>query len=157
MEEKRGKYHHYAPADINVFPSSKDFDLEDIATDSSIMYWDDALTSTDCDQIIAKFEANPKDQYDGVCGANQQVNPVFKKNTEVHISEEANFGRQAFRWFLVDKLLQSATIKYLGLYQESNIIIATQTNPFNDEGFRMKRYKPDGTSFSGNLVYRSSA
>lgn len=35
--------------------------------------------------------------------------------------------------------------KHLNLYQDANIILATQRNPFGDEGFRMKRYVNDGT------------
>jgi len=46
-------------------------------------------------------------------------------------------------------LLVATVSKYLNLYQDGNIILATQQNPLGDEGFRIKRYLNDGSEHHG--------
>ena len=55
-------------------------------------------------------------------------------------------------WFFRFKFEQQLAVtlqKYLNLYQDSNIVFATQQNPLYHEGFRMKRYMNDGTEHHG--------
>jgi len=141
---KAKRFFHEFDSDVpRVFPDSSDALMEE-NRDKSIMYWDGALSAAECEKIIADFESSSKDHFaGGVFIRGENVNDdAVKKNTELSITEEAAV---AFKWFPTETLLTKAVNKHLALYQESNIILSTQQNPFGDEGFRMKRYANDGT------------
>lgn len=146
-QKKQRNFYHDKSDNFPSFPDSKAFSLFDIAVDNAIMYWDGALTKEQCDKIILNFEISSTEQYTGEVYIDGilSLDPAVKKNTEIHITEESTIGKKSFKWFETDKLLSAVVTKYLGLYQDKNIVIATQKNPMGDEGFRMKRYLNDGT------------
>lgn len=123
---------------LPIFPDSS-VELSFPPIDNSIMVWDAALTPQQCNQLISDFENSESEQcsgavmIDGMC----TINPSIKKNTEIFITDEAE---GSIRWKNADVLLEKMVNTYLALYQEANIILSTQQNPFRDEGFRMKRY-----------------
>jgi hypothetical protein len=109
------------------------------AVDKSIMQWDDVLSSSECVKLIALFEASQEAHFEGAVMVDglRTIDAVIKKNTEISITDEAE---STFRWHAVNEKLEKLVQLHLHLYQEENIILSTQQNPFSDEGFRMKRY-----------------
>ena len=109
------------------------------AVDKSIMQWDDVMSSKDCVKLIALFEASQEVHYEGAVMVDglRTVDTAIKKNTELSITDEAE---STFRWHAANEKLEKIVQLHLHLYQEQNIILSTQQNPFSDEGFRMKRY-----------------
>ena len=109
------------------------------AVDKSIMQWDNVLSSKECMKLINLFETSQHAQYEGAVMVDglRIINTAIKKNTEVSITEEAD---GSFHWHTMNEMLEKIVQCHLHLYQESNIILSTQQNPFSDEGFRMKRY-----------------
>jgi hypothetical protein len=107
--------------------------------DKSIMQWDDVMSSKDCVKLIALFEASQKVHYEGAVMVDglRTVDTAIKKNTELSITDEAE---STFRWHTANEKLEKLVQLHLHLYQEQNIVLSTQQNPFSDEGFRMKRY-----------------
>ena len=78
------------------FPQSSDpFDLMNVH-DNSVMYWDGALDSVECNSIIKAFESSSEEHFDGsvFVGGSPALNPFLKKNTELNISELAD----TFKW-----------------------------------------------------------
>lgn len=137
-------FHEFSNDFHSKFPDSKDaIDfLSKPAIDHSIMQWDDALTLSECQNIIRIFETSEEDHYAGSVFVDGKpvLEKTVKKNTELNVSDLST----TFKWFNVERLLTRTVRKYLNLYQDSNIIFATQQNPLGDEGFRMKRYMNDG-------------
>ena len=133
---------HMENSDKIFPPSVTPLDL--FAKDNSIMFWDNALTPLQCQTIIGDFEKSQDAHYRGGSYLNGEISHIdtVKKNTELSISEESE---STFKWFSLDNLLTETVKKHLNLYQDANIILSTQQNPFGDEGFRMKRYLNDGT------------
>lgn len=139
-------YHNFVQNAHDIFPSSIEA-LPLIPIDNSVLYWDDAIDAPDCEQIIGAFESSSNEQYEGAVfiDGNAVLDHSLKKNTEINISSLMD----TFKWFSVEKLLTKVVSKYLNLYQDKNIIFATQQNPLGDEGFRMKRYMNDGLEHHG--------
>jgi hypothetical protein len=116
------------------------------AVDNSILYWDDAMTSQQCEEIIYLFNNSKLFQGNTLSGGKAVIDVQRKKTWEFDVSGTSPDSRD---WWEVDKFAVSLTIKYLSLYQEKNPIFRSINNPLGDEGFRMKRYINDGTEHHG--------
>jgi prolyl 4-hydroxylase len=146
--QRIGRFFHNFVANLDAvdqtFPDSSDaLTFPPHNVDHSVMYWDDALSAVQCQSMIDGFEQSSEQQYAGavvIDGVRQALDSI-KKNTEINLTQEA----ATFKWFAAEKLLAKTVSKYLDLYQDSNIVLATLPNPFGDEGFRIKRYLNDGS------------
>jgi len=125
-----------------VFPHS-DVPLATNPVDRSIMVFDDVLSAQDCARLIHDFKLDTASHYDGAVMVRGVVtlDAALKKNTELHVTELA--GEGSARWSTADSLLSAMVQRHLALYQDANIILSTQQNPFSSEGFRLKRYVND--------------
>lgn len=144
-------YHSFNEVEVGGnqhFPSSS-VALPLLAVDNSIMMWDDALSAVQCDDLMAAFERDGAAQFAGAVMVDglPTLDDAIKKNTELSISAEARAGR--FKWFTAERMLEQTVMRHLNLYQESNIILASQQNPLGDEGFRLKRYLATGDEHHG--------
>lgn len=74
--KKTHKFYHNKSANFIVLPVASSFNIQDRATDQSIMYWDECLTQAQCEAIISKFESSEEEQYSGsvfVDGVHKEV------------------------------------------------------------------------------------
>lgn len=114
--------------------------------DNSILYWDDALSFQQCEDIIGLFNRSKLFQGNTLSGGQVVIDTTHKKTWEFDVS---GTSPDDYNWWQIEKLAVSTTIKYLNKYQEKNPIFNSLPNPLGDEGFRMKRYMNDDTEHHG--------
>ena len=104
-----------------------------------IRVYKNAVSNTFCDELIQKFEDNPK-QYHYQKRANPNRNFKMSFN-QIHISNEKN-------WKEEDKYLMNMFPKYVDRYREECDVIESQWPlEWGYEPIRFKRYLPNGNEF----------
>jgi prolyl 4-hydroxylase len=106
-----------------------------------IKYFDNALTDYQCQAVIDLFESSRLYEGNIIRNGKVVVDSDGKKNSEFDISGTID----SKAWATVELALLSITTKYLFKYERLNPVIRSLPSPLGDEGFRMKRYKNDGT------------
>jgi hypothetical protein len=112
-------------------------------SDKSIHVQEGLLTGEQCADLIALWERSKS--FDGNMMRSDGtivVNHTNKKAREFDVSSTAHEDAE---WAAAEVLLMSMLYKALGAYAADNPIIYTWVAPLHDDGFRMKRYVPDGT------------
>ena len=109
--------------------------------DNFIKVFDGALSQAQCRQLVHLFENSP--HYVGNIIRDGQVIIDYegKKASEFDVSGSTSNAT----WAAVDLALLQIATKYLNLYESINPALRNFGTPFGDEGFRIKRYKNDGT------------
>lgn len=106
-----------------------------------ITYWDGALDEGQCAAIISLFESSKLYEGNIIRDGKVVVDLNGKKNSEFDITGTID----SKPWAAVEIALLSLTTKYLMKYESLNPVVYSLPSPLGDEGFRMKRYKNDGT------------
>lgn len=140
---------YHTPFDRNFkFPINSSEPLPP-PVDNSILYWDNALTIEQCEDIIGLFNRSKLFQGNTLSNGKAVIDTTHKKTWEFDVS---GTSPDSHDWWEVDKLAVMVTIKHLNLYQKANPIFNSLPNPLGDEGFRMKRYINDDTEHHGYHV-----
>lgn len=103
--------------------------------------WDNHLDPKICRDIIRRFEEDLSSQYPGhIVGkkGTSDIDPSYKKCTEIQVSSHEH-------WLDIDKLLFERTKDAIALARKKHPGLAHMTGHMQDEGYRIKRYLPDGT------------
>ena len=103
--------------------------------------WENHLDSELCRDIIRRFENNTTCQYQGVVNNGEgitSVNPSTKKCTELQISMHEH-------WKDIDEILFERFSDAVEKAREKHPGLASISGELQDEGYRIKRYLPDGT------------
>jgi hypothetical protein len=106
-----------------------------------IKYWDGVMNSAQCAAVIRLFESSKLYEGNIIRDGKVVVDAGGKKNSEFDITGTVD----SKEWATLEVALLSLTTKYLLKYEELNPVVHSLPSPLGDEGFRMKRYKNDGT------------
>lgn len=117
--------------------------------DQSIMIFDGALSTTQCEHLIGLFEASELYQGNIFNGEGFVVDTKNKNVWEFDISGTAPNDPI---WAAVDRLMVSVTIKHILKYEKVNLGLNTKVSPLSDGGFQMKRYRPVTDMEARNLT-----
>ncbi len=109
------------------------YPLQEVSPGSFIYAIDNALSQTDCDEMVTRFEANEDQQYPGRIGVNQQHEASVKKSTDLLISGKEN-------WKDLDLILVGSLQK--ALKSVSAIHPFFRSNQFRDMGYNLQRTLP---------------
>ena len=107
------------------------------------MVWvlENHLNSDVCREMITRFEEDTDNHYRGEVatkGGGNEVNTSFKKCTELHVSAHHH-------WADIDKILWERMGDAVDKVRTKHRGLAYMGGKFQDEGYRIKRYMPDGT------------
>ena len=99
---------------------------------SFIFEFTNSISSTNCKDIINRFESSESDHYQGRVGQTFEENTDVKKSTDMVISGKDN-------WKDIDELLFTSLAKALsGVKKQFDFF----TGPFKDIGYAVQRTKP---------------
>ncbi|MFV2058744.1 MAG: 2OG-Fe(II) oxygenase [Thiohalomonadales bacterium] len=105
------------------------YKIQQLKTDSFIFEIQNALTPDICQEIIRRFEANPKQQYQGRVGQQAEESLSIKKSTDLAASGHAD-------WRDIDSILHRSLAMALGLFREQYPFFK---GPFKDIGYNIQR------------------
>jgi len=106
--------------------------VRELKPDSFIFERKAALPPAFCDEVIARFEANPAQQYAGRIGQLREQNASVKKTTDLVVSNKDN-------WKDVDRMF----FRSLGAAMlELREAFPYFKGPFKDIGYQVQRYRP---------------
>lgn len=110
--------------------SESSYTLRELKPHTFIYEVDNALPAALCDEIVARFEANPEQHHDGRIGQGEDVEQSIKRSTDLRIS-----GRQ--NWQDIDKVLFQSLSKALNQISAEFPFFAV--NKFRDMGYQLQR------------------
>jgi hypothetical protein len=106
--------------------------LRELKAGSFIFEQPAALPPAFCDEVIARFEANPRQQYAGRVGQLREQDASVKKTTDLVVSNKED-------WKDVDQML----FRSLGSAMlELREAFPYFKGPFKDIGYQVQRYRP---------------
>ncbi|WP_462321025.1 2OG-Fe(II) oxygenase family protein [Halochromatium sp.] len=106
--------------------------LHEVKPGSFIFARNAALPPAFCDEIIARFQANPEQQYAGRVGQLREEDASVKKTTDLVVSNKDD-------WKDVDRML----FRSLGAAMlELREAFPYFKGPFKDIGYQVQRYRP---------------
>ena len=106
--------------------------MKELKPNSFIFAFDEALPDFLCDNMVARFEQHPKEQYQGRVGAEISANERLKKTTDVVVSGKAH-------WQDVDNnLFRSLGLAIQALQKEYSYF--ADMRQFKDMGYNLQRY-----------------
>lgn len=106
--------------------------LREVRPGSFIFERPQALPPAFCDEVIARFEANPAQQYAGRVGQLREETPSVKRTTDLVVSNKEDW-RDADAMFF--QSLAAAMREVRGAF-------AYFRGPFKDCGYQVQRYRP---------------
>ena len=114
-------------------PILSELRIHEIEPKSFIYEVKKALASEVCRDMIRRFEANKKQQYEGRIGQSQSKEQTIKRSTDLRIS-----GRDD--WKDIDRVMFQSLSQALNELSVQHPYFAV--NKFKDEGYNMQRTKP---------------
>lgn len=114
-------------------PILSELRIHEIEPKSFIYEVKKALASEVCRDMIRRFEANKKQQYEGRIGQSQSKEQTIKRSTDLRIS-----GRDD--WKDIDRVMFESLSQALNELSVQHPYFAV--NKFKDEGYNMQRTKP---------------
>jgi len=118
-----------APADVGVGALRS---IRELKPGSFVFERAAALPPAFCDEVIARFEANPSQQYAGRVGQLREEQASVKKTTDLVVSNKDN-------WKDVDQMLFRSLG---GAMVELRQAFPYFRGPFKDNGYQVQRYQP---------------
>lgn len=116
----------------SVFGADALRSLREIKSGSFIFERPAALPPAFCDEVIARFEANPEQQYAGRIGQLREENASVKKTTDLVVSNKDD-------WKDIDRMF----FRSLGAAMlELREAFPYFQGPFKDIGYQVQRYRP---------------
>jgi hypothetical protein len=94
-----------------------------------------ALPPSFCDEVVARFEANPEQQYAGRIGQLREQDAAIKQTTDLVVSNKPN-------WKDVDAMLFRSLATALREFRET---FPYFKGPVKDMGYQVQRYLGAGT------------
>jgi len=91
-----------------------------------------ALPPSFCDEVIARFEANPDQQYEGRVGQLRERDASVKQTMDLVVSNKDN-------WTDVDEMLFRSLAAAMREFRET---FPYFKGPFKDLGYQVQRYQP---------------
>lgn len=110
--------------------SDKPYTLRELKPHSFIYEVEDALPAALCDEMVARFEANPDQQHDGRIGQGEDVEQSIKRSTDLRIS-----GRK--EWQDIDSALFQSLGKAINALAAEYPFFAV--NRMRDMGYQLQR------------------
>lgn len=110
----------------------KPYEINEVKPNSFIFEINNALTPDICQSVIQRFEANPKQQYQGKVGQQATNDQSIKHTTDLAAS--ANEG-----WKDIDQILHRSMGLALREFRERYPFFQ---GPFKDIGYNIQRYQP---------------
>ena len=110
------------------------YTLRELKPGSFIYEIDNALPADVCDDMVARFEANPEQHHDGRIGQAEDIEQSIKRSTDLRIS-----GRDD--WQDVDRALFTSLGKVLNQLAVEFPFFAV--NRFRDVGYQLQRTQQD--------------
>jgi len=107
--------------------------IKEVSPNSFIYEKKNALPDFLCDDMVARFEANEADQYQGRVGVDMNSNPALKKTTDVIAS-----GKE--HWKDVDNNLFRSLAMALKEFKEVYPYFSEMSR-FKDMGYNIQRYR----------------
>ena len=117
-----------APADVGVGALRS---IRELKPGSFVFERAAALPPAFCDEVIARFEANPSQQYAGRVGQLREEQASVKKTTDLVVSNKDN-------WKDVDQMLFRSLG---GAMVELRQAFPYFRGPFKDNGYQVQRYR----------------
>lgn len=105
------------------------YQLREVKPDSFIFEIDNALTTDLCEEIIARFEANPDQQYLGRVGQGAVEETSIKQSTDLVVSGQEN-------WKDIDQVFFHSTALAVRVIREKFPFF---NGPFKDVGYNVQR------------------
>lgn len=109
------------------------YQLREVKPDSFIFEINNALTTDLCEEIIARFEANPDQQYPGRVGQGAVEEASIKQSTDLVVSGQGN-------WKDIDQVFFHSTALAVRTIREKFPFF---NGPFKDVGYNVQRTEPD--------------
>lgn len=111
---------------------SKDdrYNIREVKPNTFIYEIENALPAALCDDMVARFEANPDQHHSGRIGQGQDIQDTVKLSTDLRIS-----GRE--EWHDVDQALFASMSKVVSQLAEEYPFFAV--NEFRDMGYQLQR------------------
>jgi predicted 2-oxoglutarate/Fe(II)-dependent dioxygenase YbiX len=106
--------------------------IREIKPGSFIFSRANALPPSFCDEVIARFEANPEQHYQGRIGQLREEDTRVKKTTDLVVSNKPE-------WKDVDDMLFRSLAAALREFRETYPYFK---GPFKDMGYQVQRYRP---------------
>ena len=108
------------------------YQLQEVKPGSFIFEIENALTSDICEEIIARFEANPDQQYQGRVGQGAERETSIKQSTDLVVSGKEN-------WKDMDQMFFHSTALAVRTLRERFPFF---NGPFKDVGYNVQRTEP---------------
>jgi hypothetical protein len=106
--------------------------LRELRPGSFIFERANALPPSFCDEVIARFEANPEQQYAGRVGQLREQDSSIKQTMDLVVSNKPD-------WKDVDEMLFHSLAMAMGEFRETFTYFK---GPFKDMGYQVQRYLP---------------
>lgn len=116
----------------NVQTKVEPYVLNEATANSFIFTIDGALPPSICEEMMARFEAHPEDQYLGRIGQDAHSDRGIKKSTDLVVSNKEH-------WKDVDQYLFRSLALALKVFQEKYPYFK---GPFKDSGYAIQRTNP---------------
>jgi hypothetical protein len=107
-------------------------DIREVKPGSFIFERPMALPPAFCDEVIARFEANPQQQYEGRIGQMRTKDRSVKATTDLVVSNKED-------WKDVDQMFFRSLAAALRKFRET---FPYFKGPFKDIGYQVQRYRP---------------
>ena len=106
---------------------------------------DNSLPKSFCDDVIKKFDEDPR-QRDGIIGkdTNQRVDKSLKDTKDIHISTTTGWEKEDKVFFESLKLGLNEYIEYLSNLNDCCKSYPNPTFGTNDTGYKVQKYEPGG-------------
>jgi Rps23 Pro-64 3,4-dihydroxylase Tpa1-like proline 4-hydroxylase len=108
------------------------YKLHEVRPGSFIFEIENALTTDICQEIIARFEANPDQQYLGRVGQGAEQETSIKQSTDLVVSGKDN-------WKDIDQMFFHSTALAVRVIREKFPFF---NGPFKDVGYNVQRTQP---------------
>lgn len=116
-------------SDVSLKPLST---LREVAPGSFIFERPNALPPAFCDEVIARFEAHPEQQYEGRIGQQHAMDRQVKATMDLVVSNKED-------WKDVDSMLFQSLGTAMREFRETYHYFK---GPFKDVGYQVQRYRP---------------
>lgn len=121
---------------MNLLTAERDLpalsNIREVKPGSFVFERSQALPPTFCDEMIARFEANPAQQYEGRIGQIQERDRAIKQTMDLVISNKDD-------WKDADEMFFRSLAAALREFRET---FPYFKGPFKDMGYQIQRYRP---------------